>query len=83
MRLHLVIQERKVEISSETPCLHFVETAPSVLRNMPWIMLKEYTVGMFDRIIFSLGAERLSPLLKHLLNLCPIMCAGVWTPSEF
>ena len=31
--------------SSKTSCLHFVETALSVLRKIPWVVLKEHTVG--------------------------------------
>ena len=44
MQLHLVIQEREVEISSKAPCIHLVETAPSILRKMPWVVLKNHTV---------------------------------------
>ena len=29
---------------SGTPIIHFVETAPSVLRELPWILLKEHKV---------------------------------------
>ena len=41
--------EESVNISSPTatttaPVVHFVETAPSVLREMPWIQLKEHKV---------------------------------------
>jgi len=44
MQLHLVIQEREVEISSKAPCIHLVETAPSILRKMPWVVLKNHPV---------------------------------------
>ena len=27
-------------------CLNFVETGPSVLREMPWIMVKDHKVSM-------------------------------------
>ena len=46
MQLQLVIQEREVEISSKAPCLHLVETAPSILRKMPRVVLREHTVGI-------------------------------------
>lgn len=39
-------QEREIGISSRTSCLHFVETAPSVLRKMPAVVLMEYVVGI-------------------------------------
>ena len=45
MQLHLMIQKR-VEISSKAPCLHLVETAPSILRKMPWVGLREHMVGV-------------------------------------
>lgn len=52
MQLHLVIQqrvrqEREAGMSSKAPCLHFVETAPSVLREMPWVILREHTVSVY------------------------------------
>ena len=37
--------DESIDISSSTaPVIHFVETAPSVLREMPWIQLKEHKV---------------------------------------
>ena len=39
--------EESVDISSPmatAPVIHFVETAPSVLREMPWIQLREHKV---------------------------------------
>ena len=45
MQLHLVIQKREVEISSKAPCLHLVETAPSILRKMPWVVFKDRVSG--------------------------------------
>ena len=68
MQSHLVIQERELAVSSVIPCLHFVETAPSVLRKMPWVVLIEHAVGKrgvegksgrrregreWDRIVFT------------------------------
>ena len=50
MQLHLVIQKREVEISSKAPCLHLVETAPSILRKMPWVVLREYMVGILEEL---------------------------------
>ena len=41
-----LIQEREAGMFWGT-CIHFVETAPSVLREMPWVVLKEHTVGAF------------------------------------
>ena len=46
MQLHSVIQEREVEMSFKAPCLHLVETTPSILRKMPWVVLREHTVGV-------------------------------------
>ena len=39
-------QEREIGMSSRTSCLHFVETAPSVLRKMPSVVVKEHMVGI-------------------------------------
>ena len=47
IQLHLAIRERN---SSKAPCLHFVETAPSVLRKMPWVVLREHTVGTWEEL---------------------------------
>ena len=46
MQLYLVIQKREIGISAEASCLHLVETAPSVLRKMPSVVLKEHMVGI-------------------------------------
>ena len=46
MKLHLVIQEKEVELSSKTPYLHLVETTPSILRKMPWVVLREHMVSV-------------------------------------
>ena len=43
--------DESIDISSFTaPVIHFVETAPSVLREMPWIQLKEHKVWCDDVI---------------------------------
>ena len=65
MQMHLVIQEREVNISSKAPCLHLVETAPSVLRKMPWIILKEHMV----RIQLGRGREFGVILIRELKEL--------------
>ena len=37
--------EESAEVCTTTaPTIHFVETAPSVLREMPWVQLKEHKV---------------------------------------
>lgn len=37
--------DESVDISTPiAPVIHFVETAPSVLREMPWIQLREHKV---------------------------------------
>ena len=46
MQLYMVIQEREMGHSSRIPSLHFVETAASVLRKMPLVVLKEHVVGI-------------------------------------
>lgn len=51
MQVHLSMQQQVrggVESGgavSHAPCIHFIETAPSVLREMPWITLSEHKVG--------------------------------------
>ena len=56
MQLHLLTQQeahkkqpqQSVELQRSgvvaPPCIHFVETASSVLREMPWVQLKEHKV---------------------------------------
>ncbi len=55
MQLHLLVQtmQGKEDNSKElttlaagcaSPCIHFIETEPSVLRDVPWIQLKEHKV---------------------------------------
>ena len=40
--------DESVDISSPTaPVIHFVETAPSVLREMPWVQLREHKVDRY------------------------------------
>ena len=46
MKLHLIVQEREVEISSRAPCLYLVETAPSILRRMPGVVFREQVVSI-------------------------------------
>ena len=31
------------------PCMHFIETTPSVLRDIPWIQLREHKVHIHDK----------------------------------
>ena len=45
MQLHLEIQE-EMGTSFKAPSLHLVETAPSVLRKMPSVVLREHVVGI-------------------------------------
>ena len=33
--------------SAFAPMMHFIETAPSILREMPWIKLKEFKVNNY------------------------------------
>ena len=58
MQVHLMIQEearqqrRRSFICDEQtnvdpPIIHFIETTPSVLREMPWVNLKEHKVLIF------------------------------------
>ena len=55
MQLHLLVQatQGQEDISNElttlaaamaSPCIHFIETEPSVLRDVPWIQLREHKV---------------------------------------
>ena len=46
MQLHLEIQEKEMGTSFKAPSLHLIETAPSVLRKMPSVVLKEHMVGI-------------------------------------
>ena len=42
---HTLSTDESIDISSPTaPVIHFVETAPSVLREVPWIQLEEHKV---------------------------------------
>ena len=43
-------------VAAGMPTIHFVETAPSVLREVPWITYREYKVScihLFDMIIYQ------------------------------
>ena len=51
MQLHLVTWKREMGISSKAPCLHFIETTPSVLRNMPSVVVTEHVVGICMEIV--------------------------------
>ena len=51
MQLHSVIQERGLETSLKSPALHLVETAPSVLRKMPWVVLREHMVSLWRELV--------------------------------
>ena len=46
IQLDHVIKEREVKISSKSPCIHLVETTPSVLSTMPWAVFREHTVSL-------------------------------------
>ena len=57
MQLQLVIQEREVQISSKAPCIHLIETAPSIIRKMPGVVLKNHTVKELRRIWWGEGVS--------------------------
>ena len=38
--------DEATDAAFSTPTIHFVETAPSVLREMPWIQLREHKVQL-------------------------------------
>jgi len=57
MQLHLLVQATQGSVEESqaeelttlsaaraAPCIHFIETEPSVLRDVPWIQLKEFKV---------------------------------------
>ncbi len=55
MQLHLLVQtlqgqgDNSEELTTlaaapVSPCIHFIETEPSVLRDVPWIQLREHKV---------------------------------------
>ena len=55
---HLNLQLRRTSSTDESadagptlssPTIHFVETAPSVLREMPWIQLREHKVQPLNK----------------------------------
>ena len=50
VQLHMAMQrdQSQPDLSLQLPpsTIHFVETTPSMLREMPWIQLKEYKVGV-------------------------------------
>ena len=44
------IQDRKGTVNGPTvltPCIHFIETAPSVLRDVSWIQFEEHKVFIY------------------------------------
>ncbi len=55
MQLHLLVQTTQgqednpeelttLAAARASPCIHFIETEPSVLRDVPWIQLREHKV---------------------------------------
>ena len=47
----------------DIPCTHFVETAPSLLQEMPWILHMDYKVGVAG------GVAYMYHLVSHFLPL--------------
>ena len=50
MRVHLSVQRNYQQAgmsNKDISVIHFVETSPSMLREMPWIQLKDAKVCMF------------------------------------
>ena len=88
MHLHLVTCKREMEVSSKTPCLHFIETAPSVLRKIPSVVVKEHVVGIWKKLWgvrekVEWGNSCWCDLsLGSALILCHIMSTGIWAQSE-
>ena len=52
LRIHYDLkQQQQVQVQSsagaelDIPCTHFVETAPSLLQEMPWVLHMDYKVS--------------------------------------
>ena len=43
IRLHFDLKRQHSD-DVEAPCVHFVETGPSLLQDMPWILHRDYKV---------------------------------------
>ena len=44
LRLHFDLKQQMSE-EIEMPCVHFIETAPSMLQEMPWLLHNDYEVS--------------------------------------
>ena len=62
-------QEGQPRTKSLFPTIHFVETAPSVLRELPWILLREYKVRIWSCVIRS---ECLIKMRTDIFSFTPI-----------
>ena len=70
MKLLLNMEESLIS-DDQLTVVHFVETSPSLLREMPWITLKEYKVSLTPSLLlfppsFPSSSSSL-PLLSSLL----------------
>lgn len=71
MQLHLLVQATHgredggpdefttLAAAQSSPCIHFIETEPSVLRDVPWIQLREHKVQydcmcILSRVVYAL-----------------------------
>ncbi len=66
MQLHLLVQitqgqednpEELITLAAAhaSPCIHFIETEPSVLRDVPWIRLREHRVYIRKSTLTHVG----------------------------
>lgn len=63
MQLHLLVQATQdqeeagdalttLAAAKASPCIHFIETEPSVLRDVPWIQLREHRASSYVAACF-------------------------------
>ncbi len=48
LRMHYDLKQQQLQGEIEVPCTHFVETGPSLLHEMPWVLHKDYHVRNID-----------------------------------
>lgn len=64
LRLHFDLKQHNHREDVEVPCVHFIETAPSLLQEMPWILHRDYKVRTFTCTVAVTveGGTQVAPL---------------------
>ena len=47
MRIHFDLKQSGSSDETDAPCVHFIETGPSLLQEMPWLLRMDYKVCVY------------------------------------